>query len=165
VTLNLGKLLSKTLKILPTSPELRDLAMYQNDEWKSKLSIDVDSLGKDLLRNMTTLLSLYPNLAYNETHILDDNYSKSCIWEETQYVKHNTTFVYFQPLTHHPVKDHAMEGPTYKLALAREAILFQQKRDEMLEIWELEEDDIDWFRIFRKMAANVTGMYHVVFVI
>ena len=124
-----------------------------------------ERFGDELLYNVSQALCKQPQLAWTNLHILESkstmlDAAQSCIWEEVNYVKHNTTFVYMKALVRQPVRDHAMEGPTYKLGLAREAVRFRRRREEMLTEWEADELKIDWPRIVRKMAANATGMHH-----
>ena len=42
------------------------------------------------------------------------------LWERV-HAKYNTSFVYIRGILNHPVNDHSMEGPTYYVALRREA--------------------------------------------
>lgn len=76
---------------------------------------------------------------------------------EVQDPKHNTTFVFMEPLDGNPIEDHSMEGLTYKLALEYEAEELWIRAKE-LQILFVKEHQV--VRRLRKISANVTGIHH-----
>jgi len=71
--------------------------------------------------------------------------------------KHNTTFVFMQPIAKDPLMDHSMYGPTYRLALSWEAVDYQKRLQDMMLLAARENDII---RRIRKHSANLTGYHH-----
>lgn len=83
--------------------------------------------------------------------------SGTASWAEVQESKHNTTFVYLEPLENHPITDHSMEGRTYKVALELEAEALARRVQVLQQELAREEEFV---RLVRKRMANVTGMHH-----
>ena len=71
--------------------------------------------------------------------------------------KHNTTFVFMQPIANDPLADHSMYGPTYRLALTWEAEEYRKRLEYMML---LAARDKDFIRLLRKQIANITGYHH-----
>lgn len=71
--------------------------------------------------------------------------------------KHNTTFVFIQPIAKDPLMDHSMYGPTYRLALSWEAVEYRKRLQYMMLLAAREKDII---RLIRKQVANLTGYHH-----
>lgn len=71
--------------------------------------------------------------------------------------KHNTTFVFIQPIAKDPLMDHSMYGPTYRLALSWEAVEYRKRLQYMMLLAAREKDII---RLIRKQLANLTGYHH-----
>jgi hypothetical protein len=72
--------------------------------------------------------------------------------------KHNTSFVFMHGITGHPIRDHSMEGPTYKLALAREAQeLIQRRNDIRMKLLLYQQKETNKIRKIRKYFSRLTG--------
>lgn len=83
--------------------------------------------------------------------------TKNDTYDIVRDTKHNTTFVFLEPIAKDPIFDHSMGGPTYRLALHLEAIEFQRRLQYMMN---LAAKDKDLIRKFRKTVANITGIRH-----
>lgn len=71
--------------------------------------------------------------------------------------KHNTTFVFLEAVAKEPIYDHAVDGPTYRIALDHEAREFQARLKQMHQSNAREHNLL---RLSRKLAANYTGAHH-----
>ena len=90
---------------------------------------------------------------------MDDGITIDDMLSEVTYTKHNTSFVFLKGLTKHVIRDHAMEEPTYRFALAREATIFHKLRQAHLEsLYDLASRG-DWIRNLRKTCAQMTGQH------
>ena len=90
---------------------------------------------------------------------MDDGITIDDMLSEVTYTKHNTSFVFLKGLTKHVIRDHAMEEPTYRFALAREATIFHKLRQAHLEsLYDLASRG-DWIRNLRKNCAQMTGQH------
>ena len=79
-------------------------------------------------------------------------------FDEVYYQKYNTSFIFMLGVANNPILDHSMEGPTYLMALRREAI-WRRRREYLLGVESALMHEV-WFRSLRKTAANMTGMHH-----
>ena len=79
------------------------------------------------------------------------------VYNEIRDIKHNTTFVFLDGLLNHPIRDHDMEGPTYRLALKLEAIEHKRWISHLSTPIETQKY---WLRLGRKRTASLTGMHH-----
>jgi hypothetical protein len=70
--------------------------------------------------------------------------------------KHNTSFVFLRALANNVLLDHSMNGPTYRIALRREAKALRARIDLILRQEAREKDRI---RLARKVVANYTGLH------
>lgn len=77
--------------------------------------------------------------------------------QEIRDFKHNTSFVFIDPLEDNPISDHSMECRTYAIALHLEAQAMKQR---MQDILRQQAREIEWSRKLRKQAANITGLHH-----
>lgn len=78
-------------------------------------------------------------------------------WIEIRDEKHNTTFIFLRALANNVLRDHSMTGPTYRLALRREAAELRKRIDIILR---MDAKDKDRIRKLRKYIANITGIHH-----
>lgn len=76
---------------------------------------------------------------------------------EVRDTKHNTSFVFIEPLERNPISDHSMECRTYGIALRMESLAMQER---VLRTMQQHERDIEWRRKLRKRAATLTGVHH-----
>lgn len=77
--------------------------------------------------------------------------------QEVREQKHNTSFVFLRGLAKHPVIDHRANGPTYLIALKREARTFRRQLRETLY---LEARNRSTVRLVRKQFSKMTGQSH-----
>jgi hypothetical protein len=75
--------------------------------------------------------------------------------------KHNSSFVFLRGIIGHPIKDHSMEGPTYKSVLVKESAELTRARNE---IWGAlvarRNKEADRKRTVRKAFSRLTGKRH-----
>lgn len=71
--------------------------------------------------------------------------------------KHNTSFVFLKAVANEPIYDHAVDGPTYRIALDHEAREFQARLKLMVQSSARERDVL---RLARKKVASLTGVHH-----
>lgn len=76
---------------------------------------------------------------------------------EKRELKHNTSYVFVEALTNNPLFDHSMEGPTYRIALLREAQDYQRR---LRQICVLHAKDFTHSRLIRKKFAALTNQHH-----
>lgn len=89
--------------------------------------------------------------ANSESEELNEMYAE--LHEVTEQ-KHNTSFVFLRGLAKHPVIDHRANGPTYLIALKREARTFRRQLRETLY---LEARNRSSVRLVRKQFSKMTG--------
>lgn len=101
------------------------------------------------------------NIVANHNISNNNNYSNTFL--ELFEHKHNTSFVFMHGITGHPIRDHSLEGPTYKIALALEANELSKRRQE---IWTLvtnhRRKQSSKVRKLRKLLSKHTGQRHVI---
>ncbi len=83
---------------------------------------------------------------------------------EVNYLKHNTTFIFMEGRARAGLRDHSLEGPTYRAALEIEASEFlgrtattcgrERRRNDIIK------QARHTLRLMRKKAARVTGLRH-----
>ncbi len=83
---------------------------------------------------------------------------------EVNYLKHNTTFIFMEGRARAGLRDHSLEGPTYRAALEMEASEFlgrtaatcggERRRNDIIRQAQ------HTVRLMRKKAARVTGLRH-----
>jgi hypothetical protein len=78
-------------------------------------------------------------------------------YNEIRDIKHNTTFVFLDGQLNHPIRDHDMQGPTYRMALKLEAIEHKRRMSRLSTPIEMQKY---WIRLGRKRTASLTGMHH-----
>ncbi len=81
---------------------------------------------------------------------------------EVNYLKHNTTFIFMEGRAGAGLRDHSLEGPTYRAALEMEASEFLGRtatcgRERRIDILRQIRQTV---RLMRKNAARVTGLRH-----
>jgi hypothetical protein len=71
--------------------------------------------------------------------------------------KHNTTFVFLEAVMNHPLSDHSMFGPTYRMAMDLEADQLKNRMNQLIMKLSKEKSMI---RRIRKTSSNFFGSHH-----
>lgn len=123
-----------------------------------------DPLGVIDKRASTLLKSLNQNMVYSynissDVCTIENIYlqNRSCVLYEVKDSKHNTTFIFLDGLANNFYLDHSMEGPTYRVALEKEAIMLRSRITRLLA---LETADNNILRYLRKKSSMITGVHH-----
>lgn len=92
---------------------------------------------------------------------ISQNLSLNTSYFSVRDAKHNTTFTFISAIANHPILDHSMEGPTYRLGMEIEAANYRQRLEQLVEDTLREKSrQENWIRIARKTSAKMTGIHH-----
>ena len=58
---------------------------------------------------------------------ISDRLMKNTSYFTVRDAKHNTSFTFLDAILNHPILDHSMNGPTYRIALEMEAAEFRKR--------------------------------------
>lgn len=58
---------------------------------------------------------------------ISDRLMKNTSYFTVRDAKHNTSFTFLDAILNHPILDHSMNGPTYRIALEMEAAEFRRR--------------------------------------